>query len=230
MNVLAWMLAGGLCLFGCAGGPQPIPQQPPSDRLQATAFRCPDGFRFAVHWTADGEQAAVLLPNATAFLTRDLSGSGARYTAPRMTLWVKGDEALLDLGQRQYRGCKAARPDSLVLDAAYRGVSFRGAGNEPPWVFEMGRQMMIVVIGYDRQTLQFPVKRVVLPPVADQPAPAFHKDAAADGHRLRLEAAPADCRDTMSGRRYPYRVRISLDDRILRGCGEWLAPPTEVMP
>lgn len=212
---------------GCAGSQKIVPQMPPADRLQATVFHCPDGFQFSVHWSADGASADVVLPNATAFLKRDISGSGARYTAPKMELWNTGDEASLKLYERVYQGCREDRRRSLIMDARYRGVSFRAAGNEPPWIFEMGREMMVMVTGYARSTVVFPLPRAPKGPSETQPAPDIRQEAAAGENRIRVEASPADCRDDMSGEAAPYRVRIQTDSGIFRGCGGWLPPPPE---
>jgi len=227
IRLIGWLLAVGL-LAGCAGAPKPLPQQPPGDRLQTTVFRCPaDGFQFGVRWSGDGQRADVLLPNATAFLQRDVSGSGARYTAPQIELWNKGDEASLTLYERRYQGCREDRRQSLTLDARYRGVMFRAAGNEPPWVFEMGREMMVAVTGYERAVTVFPLTRAPRGPDDKHIAPKIRQEAVAGEHRIRVEARPDDCRDDMSGEAFTYRVRIALDDQTLRGCGRWLDPPPE---
>jgi len=221
------LLLASALIASCAGAAKNIPQQLPGERLQATVFRCPDGFQFGVHWSEDGARADVLLPNATAFLHRDISGSGARYTAPKMELWNKGDEASLKLYAREYNGCREDRRQSLFLDARYRGVSFRAVGNEPPWFFEMGRQMMVMVTGYERSTVVFPLSSAPKVPGDTQPAPDIRQEAVAGENRIRVEAGPADCRDDMSGEAFPYRVRIQTEGGIFRGCGGWLPPPPE---
>ena len=224
-----WLVAfmAAALLMGCATGQKPIPQQPPGERLIANVFRCPDGFQFAVKWTWEAERAEIILPNATAFLNRDASASGARYTASQMEFWNKGDEAYLKVYDREHRGCREDQRQSLVMDARYRGVSFRGAGNEPPWILEMGPKMMVLITGYERNSHIFPLSRPPKSPSEDQPAPDIRQDAATVDHRIRVEASPADCRDTMSGEAAPYRVRIDIDNQILRGCGGWLPPPPE---
>ncbi|MFH1982885.1 MAG: MliC family protein [Pseudomonadota bacterium] len=225
-HLLLLLLAAAL-FAGCAGTQKKIPQQLPGESLQATVFRCPDGFQFTVHWSGDGARADVVLPNATAFLKRDISGSGARYTASKMELWNTGDEAYLKLYEREYRGCREDRWPSVVMDARYRGVAFRGSGNEPPWVFEMGREMMVMITGYERETTVFPISSAPAGPSEKQPAPDIRKDAVSGEHRIRVAASPADCRDAMSGAAFPYRVRIESEKGIFRGCGGWLPPPPE---
>jgi uncharacterized membrane protein len=87
--------------------------------------------------------------------------------------------------------------------------------------------MMVLSTGYERNSIVFPLSRPPKGPSADQPTPEIRQDADTDTHRIRLEASPADCRDTMSGEAAPYRVRIDIDNQILRGCGGWLPPPPE---
>jgi heat shock protein HslJ/uncharacterized membrane protein len=178
----------------------------------ARAFECPEGPAFVLVPVLGGD-AALELDRDVRRLTRQVTGSGARYSDGKVTVWNEGREALLELGGLRYR-CIESRPRSIRADARLRGVEFRATGNEPGWSLEM---LMDRIVFLDQGGA-----RVTAPRPAPQVDPASGETvyaAETDGHRIRVLIRESECVDSMSGERSESSVAVEIDDRAYRGCG-----------
>lgn len=82
------------------------------------SYRCDDGSALNARFeaTVNGDNAAILaMPGGDFVLPQAMSGSGARYARGPVSLWIKGQEALLETGTSQRR-CTAPTPLSSFLD------------------------------------------------------------------------------------------------------------------
>ncbi len=114
-----------LLLFACAGSAprNPVPAQPaalaaatapaepalppvPADAI-TRSYECVDGYRFVSRFA--GSEAWLSRPEGPAHLSGQPVGSGARYSDGTLTLWTKGDEALLEGLGAIHRGCRYDR-------------------------------------------------------------------------------------------------------------------------
>jgi len=80
------------------------------------SYECVDGYRFVARFA--GSEAWVLRPEGPAHLGGEPVASGARYSDGTLTLWTKGDEALLEGLGAIHRGCRydpaqAVEPNKL---------------------------------------------------------------------------------------------------------------------
>jgi putative lipoprotein len=188
----------------------------PQPAGQTLVYECGE-FDFVVRSGAG--EVALYLPDDYRVLGQVRSASGSKYAAGDIVFWSKGDEAMLDVGTRKYRGCQLNRMRAPWEDARRRGVDFRAVGQEPGWVLEIrhdGNMLMEADYGS---------RRVLL----DTPEPDMLDDGerfeATDGeHRMSVEIHYAHCNDAMSGAVYSSRVTVILDGREYRGCGEALEP------
>lgn len=210
---LSFLAVALVWLSGCATGG--------GDRTgdavgRTLVYECGD-FDFVVH--ARASAAALYLPDDYRELEQVRSGSGVKYEGDGAVFWSQGDEAMLDVGQRKYRGCLLNRSRGPWEDARRRGVDFRAVGQEPGWVLEIRHEANMLM------EADYGSTRVLLP----TPEPVITGDveryeATHGGHRLAVEVRLEHCSDSMSGEAYSSRVTAVLDGREYKGCGETLDP------
>lgn len=194
------------------------------DPRETKVFRCTDTasttFRFEA-WPRD-ERMELWLPERFDRRTVELgqvpSASGSRYEGDDVLFWSRGDEALLRVGGREYRGCTMDRGGWVWAAARRRGVEFRASGNEPGWYLELSRGDSLHM-EYDYGEHQLTVAT---------PDPVV--DSAGDRRLIRFETSESALRVTivdescvaMSGTAFPATVTVDVDGTSYRGCGRWL--------
>jgi uncharacterized membrane protein len=90
---------------------------------------------FILH--SDADSARLVRPADGRLLQREVAASGVKYTAKGMLVWSKGDEALIEIDGRRYRGCRNNRAKAAWEQARIDGADFRALGNEPGWILEI---------------------------------------------------------------------------------------------
>jgi heat shock protein HslJ/uncharacterized membrane protein len=176
------------------------------------AFDCAEGPVFVLVPVLGGD-VALELDRDVLRLTRQPTGSGARYSDGKVTVWNKGREASLDVGGLTYR-CTESRAGSIRADARLRGVDFRATGNEPGWALEVLEDRIVFLDqGGARLTVPRPAPQV------DPESGETVYAAETDGHRLRVLIREGECVDAMSGERAESSVAVEMDGRAYRGCG-----------
>ena len=100
--------------------------------------------------------------------------------------------------------------------ARLRGVAFRAIGQEPGWLLEITNgQEILLVTDYGKNRNAYPY----VDPQEDKAArkSVFQID---DNTSVLIEGKA--CSDTMSGENFETTVTVTLDDRVLQGCGRAL--------
>lgn len=90
--------------------PSPSGATPPQRQLaeQYIRYRCENGFEFAVTYQAAGTRALVERSGYSDLLRLNASGSGARYSDGKTTLYARADVAMLALPDgTAYRSCRS---------------------------------------------------------------------------------------------------------------------------
>jgi len=174
-------------------------------------YECP-GYEFVAR-TGPGE-IAVYMEDDYRVLGQVRSASGARYTDTEVTLWTKGELAILEIGAKRYSECVLNRSRAPWEEARRRGVDFRAVGQEPGWQLEIQHDRnMLFVAGYGAE-------RVLLPtPDAELVDGGERYQARAGGRELLVEIELRHCIDSMSGEAFTNEVRVTLDGSLYRGCG-----------
>lgn len=174
-------------------------------------------YRFVVTFADDS--ARVELPGARELMLPAVRGaSGARYGAAGVMLQAKGGakgEALLERGDTIFTHCRATALSSPWEAAHFRGVDFRGIGQEPGWYVEIHDGERIDFVGdYGDRRASMPA-----PAPATDPAGRITYDARSDAHRLRITIEHRECADGMSDERFTETVTVDLDGKRYEGCG-----------
>jgi len=186
--------------------------------LRAWAWACDDGSAAVTRLVADPPAVLLRLDGSTHRLPQQVAASGVRYEDDTLQWWEKGAQAML---QRKPAtpsvNCRENRPQSLIEDARARGVTFRGLGNEPGWLLEIGPLQRVRMDGaYGALKLVFDE----LVPRADAATGQPIYEGRSDGHHLRFTIGNPPCQDDMSGQPFPATVLLEVDGQALRGCGQ----------
>ncbi len=222
-------VAGCIILAACGGVPQgEVPEQSaidsvapgpgPSPQLSTFAYRCEEAGYVVANHPPGGDSLWLFLPDTTVSLALTTTASGARYTVGSFVWWTKGNEAILEVSDGEYR-CSEMRRRSIIEDAKLRGADFWASGNEPGWRLEVFPDRVRLIGNYGADLLVFPATAW-----QDGERAASTMTSSILGHRLELTlmAETDGCRDSMSGDRFETTVVLQLDDTTLRGCGQAL--------
>jgi len=208
----AW-LGAVMVLGACASDPPPRTAIEPPPRLLARVYDC-NGKQARVD--LDGDGILLEVPSRSVRLPRVASASGEKYAADDTIFWMKGPTALLQLPGRESAACEEDRPRSLREDARRRGVQYRGVGNEPGWRIEIGPEEILVETDYGENRVMLPIP----PEVAFEGVQNFEQRT--PRHHLRVAIEETRCLDSMTGDEFASTIKITLDGREFRGCGDAL--------
>lgn len=75
-----------------------------SNQAKTFAYECQGGYSFTA--SIDNQQAWLFLPERTVTLMHISAASGMKYSGERVMFWSKGKEALLEIDNTIYKGCK----------------------------------------------------------------------------------------------------------------------------
>jgi uncharacterized membrane protein len=169
-------------------------------------------------YEGEADEMWLFLPGNTARLSREPSGSGAKYTDGEVVFWGKGSEALLDFGDGTNIKCAENRRGSILETVKLNGGDFWGTGNEPGWTLEMypGRFVLITNYGDDRYDLALsdPEENV------ESRQTVFR--ALGTDVDLTITLTGTHCLDTMSDHEYETTVTVQVGETVYRGCGHAL--------
>jgi membrane-bound inhibitor of C-type lysozyme len=91
----------------------PQAPQPAGTIIGPLVYRCEGGQGFTVEFVNDARYALLTLNGQIHKLPQAISGSGARYSDGKTTLWIKGDEGFVEVdGQIILKDCKVKKEPS----------------------------------------------------------------------------------------------------------------------
>lgn len=194
--------------------PAPAEVAPPEGVLLAYVWECTDGRRLNMKnlfrenaITLDMHEGPRKLPQVEA-------ASGAKYSDGSITFWTKGGTATWE-HQGAAVECRELRFESLLADARERGVRYRGSGNEPGWIIEVGpgtRLEFVTAFGQERHAFDDATESA-----GDGAARVF--TASHGDQPIKVTVTPTACTDDMSGAAFDHVVVVEFGGQSLRGCG-----------
>ncbi len=234
-RVARWSVAGDTLLLKDEAGaavlrfqrqdaaPGDVGEMLPQPTGQTHVFECapPQGEAFSFTLRTGPGEAAVWLParfgGRYLVLGQARAAGGARYEGDGVTVWNKGDEAVLEVGDAAFPGCTRNPARAAWEDARRLGVDFRAVGQEPGWLLEIDAERSLRFL-YD-----YGAREITAP--APKPVTAggrtVYRLATAQG-ALVVEIEPAPCADAMSGEAFEARVTVAVGGAAYAGCGRAL--------
>lgn len=167
----------------------------------------------AIELSVQHNEESVLLSynSEQEVLAQKVSASGARYTneqEPVTQYWNKGNEATIT-----WRGQNLP----LCVERGTLPKHFTARGNEPFWQVAVNPQHMALTTPESEAIIDLKPAEVV----SENPY-EWRIESMTDKHLIVIDRL---CRDSMSGRLYPYQVDLQESGRMYSGCGgdsEWL--------
>ena len=198
--------------------PAPVAQDdvpPPEGVLRAYVWDCEDGGKLRMKNLFRENAITLEMHEGPRKLSQVVAASGAKYSDGTLSFWTKGGTAILERAGSAPVNCRELRRESLIADARERGVRYRGTGNEPGWLVEIGpgAQMLYAGnFGEDRRVFEDTTERAGEQPDARVFAAGTEPD------RVVVTVTRQACQDDMSGEMFDYRMDLEAGGRSLRGC------------
>ena len=189
-----------------------LPTESPS--TQTFVFTCSDILEFVAR--TDNKEAWLFLPSGTIQLPH--SGAGS-YRNDQTYLQINGQEASLEASGVKHPLCKNDRRQAIWEHAKLNGADYRAIGNEPGWTLEIRNQESIILItDYGSTQHEFRLPK----PEIDKTNRITRYQSKDSDHEMILMISGEACLDSMSGEGFSSKATVTLDGKILRGCGRAL--------
>jgi len=200
--------------------PAPSAQDWPAGVPHASYWECAGGLEFVMKNLWRENAVTLELHEGSRRLEHVPGGSGAKYADRTIEFWTKGGAGLFEHKPAAQVKCTENRARSLMEDARARGVVFRGLGNEPGWMVEVGPLANLVFeTNYGAERHEFTGATSTGDVVSGR---TYHAEQA--GRTIDVAVKHATCKDAMSGEPYEYSFRVTFAGATVQGCGTRLQP------
>ena len=202
-------LAAGLSALSVLAGCSSLT----SDSKQSIQYQCGAA---EVELNFADESATLHYKDSSVPLKRVVSASGARYNDdadPITQYWGKGNEATITWRGQELPTC---------VEQGTLPKHFTGRGNEPFWQVAVNPQHMTITTPDTEAIVDVSPAKVV----SESPY-EWRIESATETQLVVIDTL---CRDSMSGRLYPYQVDLHEGGNVYSGCGgdsEWLVQGVE---
>lgn len=187
---------------------------PPEGVLRAYVWKCDGGLTLNMKNLYREDAITLDLHEGPRRLPLVVSASGAKYSDGSITFWTKGGTATFERAGSAPVECQELRARSLVADARERGVRYRGTGNEPGWLVEIGPGTRLAyVTGFGAERHEFPT---AIERSGETGARVFVAET--DTGPLSVSVTNEPCVDDMSGDAFDHRMVVEWAGEIRRGC------------
>ncbi len=102
--------------------------------------------------------------------------------------------------------------------ARTRGIAFRGIGNEPGWLVEVGTGEAPAL----HAELDYGERKIDVAHAQPLAATTGYLGMTGDGVEVKLQLQRGDCNDGMSDEAYPVSAKLNVGDKTYSGCGRFL--------
>lgn len=146
---------------------------------------------------------------------RVISASGVRYEnndpAQKVLFWSKGEEAMLDIGNKTYPACQMVK-NSLYIDTS----NYHAIGNDPAWFARINGNELVLTTHYGDKNMTSPL------PAPQMTLHGQLYSLKTEGHVLSMTIRNKSCQDSVNNQYYPNEVSIIFDGEVFKGCGKSL--------
>jgi putative lipoprotein len=202
-------------IVSCANAEPPGNASGERQQVTVLAMECAD-FDFVVEIL--DRQARIMLPDFTGSIPQVASASGNKYQGNNITFWIKGQDAVLEYGNKSYKDCRNNSQRAVWEAARLSGADFMAMGNEPGWSMEIAGNSVILVSDYGSSRYRIDnAERIT-----DAQAQATVYRGHDQGKEISVTLESKHCNDTMADTSYDTTVTVRLGDKILYGCGRAL--------
>ena len=195
----------------------------PQETGRTQVFVCGDDVQFTTR-TGPGEIAVWLPPRfgrPYLVLGQVRAASGSKYQDGPVTVWTRGEQALLEVDGETFTGCANDPQRAVWEDAKLSGWDFRAVGQEPGWELRMRRDLETAVGQRARFVYDYGQQEATLVPreQATEGRRTVFRGSSTDGRPFEMTLEVRSCSDAMSGETYETTVTVTLGGETFRGCG-----------
>ena len=132
-------------------------------------------------------------------------------------LSLKSDEAVRAVFQK-IEGAGSIIRDSVKQIMFDKGIGFFASGHEPPWTVEFtGAESLLFNLNTGIEVINFKV----IETINDLRDDSITILAEGDGDDIIVRILKRECTDLMSGKKFPYEIKLNFDDMLYIGCGDF---------
>lgn len=132
-------------------------------------------------------------------------------------LTLKSDDAVRAVFQK-YEGKVRIQRDSLKQIMFDKGIGFYASGHEPPWTVEFtGAESMLFNFNTGIEIIKFKL----LETFNDLRDDSITIIGEGEGDDIIVRILKRDCTDLLSGKKFPYEIKLNFDDMLYVGCGDF---------
>jgi putative lipoprotein len=188
---------------------------PPEGVLRVHVWDCGGGLKLRMKNLHREDAITLEMHEGPRRLSHVPAASGAKYSDGSLTFWTSGGTAILERPGSAPVHCRELRAESLMADARERGVRYRGLGNEPGWLIEVGPGSRLLYVGdYGDHRREYDDAEE-----AKSTGTGVQVYAAGAGpDRIEVTVTRTACNDDMSGEAFAYRMELETDGKVHRGC------------
>jgi len=175
-------------------------------------YECQDGYDVLAR--LEGDRMTLVLPGKEVVLPHVVSASEAKYSDGEITLFSKGEDALLQLDRLGVLTCKLNRAKSSITKKKPEVYDFRAQGHESEWSFVIrrGAQAHFIYNDGDEQ-MHFRLPK----PRESGDSTLYHY--VNKNTMMMIELHHRRCHDSLSGKLFDTIVSIKKNGRMFTGCG-----------
>lgn len=204
-------------IFHCSCAKHVQRVEPRVDKTETYVFECPNKESYTVR--IENNNASLFLPMGFVSLPRVQSASGTKYSDGTTTVWLRGTQAILNVGGKPLGACINNSGAAAWEKARLDGVNFRAVGNHPGWYLEITDNKSILVgMDKDKKRYEFPFAAPKLSAADTKATYETRKDR----WKLSVVTTEQECRDLTTGKLYDRTVTLKLNSKSYSGCGRIL--------
>ena len=162
-------------------------------------------------------EAAIFLPGRYIVASQQRATPGAKYAEAGVLLWLKGDDALLTIGDPTQH-CINNRHAAIWQDAKLSGILFRAIGHVLSWVLTIDQSHLSFSFNDAQSQLEIAMYGAVVNKVKGR----GHYSFEFNGKPFLLDISTKNCIDSITGEAFESSVIIYFDDNQFIGCGKTL--------
>ena len=183
--------------------------------LKAYVFTCNDSLEFVA--SLEDGYAWLFLPKETLSFKAEDSKRCNKFVKDDNFFGIKEQMAYLKLDGKTYH-CTNQPKKAVFEKAKLQGYDFRATGNEPAWSLLIAGDELSYDGDYGQTKYRF--KKASIDTNAQEKYTVYTADE--NNHKIIVKLEGKKCSDTMSDDTFETTVTLTIDSKILNGCGKSL--------
>ena len=157
------------------------------------------------------DEAQVIFLNQEYVLTRERTASGAKYSNNNISVWNKGEDLLIQLGDFEFNAHLIGLNDFINKQK----FSFKALGQEPGWQMKMKEEKIQLFMDYGN--LELNISPLQISEERLEESLIYEITTSLLDFQIKIKKSIHT--DIMSGQKFPYTVKIITDNKHLIGGG-----------